>query len=86
LARRVWQVQFRTIDYTPDSSEPMTNIWRATLRIAFVKIKFARKDDAIMNPFGFMVWSYSLAYQGTPETSAHYLITAKEIAEGLFTR
>ncbi|MDR1026506.1 MAG: type IV secretion system protein [Lactobacillus sp.] len=86
MARKVWQVQFRTIDYTPNNLDGVTNIWRATLRIAFVDIHFENKEDALKNPFGFMVHNYSLAYHGTPETSDHYLKTAKEMTEGLFQR
>lgn len=86
LSRRVWQVQFTTTDYSPQFQKPLVNIWRATLRIAFVNMTFKKKDDAIINPFGFMVWNYSLAYHGTPETSGSYLETAKEMSEGMLYR
>ena len=81
LARKVWQAQYRTIDTAPSFVKPVVNIWRSTLRVAFVKMDFKKKDDAIINPFGFMVWNYSLAFRGTPETSAHYLETQKQITE-----
>ena len=84
LARGLWQVQFRTIDYTPDAAEPAVTIWRATLRVAYVRIPFPKKEDGILNPFGFLVTNFSLAYHGTPESSAHYLETAKKVTEEAF--
>lgn len=85
-AMGLWQVQFRTLDYLPDALEPKINIWRATLRISYVKIPFVRKDDAIANPFGFVVQNYSLAYHGTPETSAHYLETLKKVTQDAYKK
>lgn len=84
LARGLWQVQFRTIDYTPDAAEPAVTIWRATLRVAYVRLPFPKKEDGILNPFGFLVTNFSLAYHGTPESSAHYLETAKKVTEEAF--
>ena len=81
LALKVWQVQFQTLDYFPDVDKPTVNIWRATMRINYVDIVFPRKEDAIINPFGFVVENFSLAYLGTPELSDHYLKTVKEITE-----
>lgn len=83
LATSVWQVQFQTMDYLPTQTEPTIHIWRATMRIAFVNIPFKNRDDAIINPFGFMVNNFSLAYLGTPETSAHYLEISKQASERL---
>ncbi len=81
LARNVWQVQFQTLDYLPGFEKPVVNIWRATLRIGYTRIDFSNKEDAIINPFGFIVKTFSLAYHGTPETSDHYLQEAKRLAE-----
>lgn len=86
LAKGLWQVQFRTLDYLPEYDYPVINIWRATMRITYVRIPFAKREDGILNPFGFLVNNYSLAYHGTPETSAHYLETAKKVTEELYNR
>lgn len=80
----VWQVQFLTHDYLPEEEKPHTSIWRATLRIAYGRPAFRTRDDLAKNPFGFMVANYSLGYLGTPETSAHYLETAKGFSEKAF--
>ena len=84
LAKGLWQVQFKTLDYLPEYDYPVINIWRATLRISYVKIPFIRRDDGVLNPYGFLVNNFSLAYHGTPETSAHYLETAKKVTEELY--
>ena len=81
LTRGLWQVQFLTMDFTPKSEKIDTKIWRATLRIEYMTLPFKTKEDAMKNPFGFVVTNYSLGYVGTPETSAHYLQRAKELAE-----
>jgi type IV secretory pathway component VirB8 len=81
IAAGVWYVQFRTIDYLP-GVEGVQNedIWRATLRIGFAAIPWPRKEDAMLNPFGFMVRNFSLAYFGKPAGAAHYLEAAKAAA------
>lgn len=84
LAKGLWQVQFRTLDYLPEYDYPVINIWRATMRISYVKIPFIKREDGILNPYGFLVNNFSLAYHGTPETSAHYLETAKKVTEELY--
>lgn len=84
LATGLWQSQFLTQDYLPGQDKPHTSIWRATLRIAYGNPPFRNRDDLAKNPFGFMVINYSLGYMGTPETSAHYLETAKEFREKAF--
>lgn len=81
LTLGLWQAQFLMQDYYPESDKPQTTIWRANLRIAYKRIPFRNKDDVTKNPFGFVVENYSLGYVGTPETSAHYLETAKELTE-----
>lgn len=67
LAKGLWQVQFRTLDYLPEYDYPVINIWRATMRISYVKIPFIKREDGILNPYGFLVNNFSLAYHGTPE-------------------
>lgn len=80
----LWHTQFLTHDYLPGEETPHTSIWRATLRIAYGTPAFRTRDDLAKNPFGFMVTNYSLGYMGTPETSAHYLETAKGFSEKAF--
>ena len=84
LTMGLWQAQYLTMDVLPNSSKVDTKIWRATMRIAFIKLPFPSKEDQIKNPFGFVVQNYSLSYVGTPETSAHYLERARELTEGAY--
>lgn len=86
LSRGLWQVQFRMMDYIPEDENAKVTIWRANLRITYVKIPFAKRDDAINNPFGFLVTNFSLGYLGTPEGSNHYLKTAKQVTEEAYKR
>lgn len=83
-ATGLWQVQFLTHDYYRGETKPKTNIWRSTLRIAYGTPAFRNREDLAKNPFGFIVLNYSMGYLGTPETSAHYLETAKEAREKAF--
>lgn len=78
MATGVWQVQFRTSDYTPTSKTPKVNIWRATMRIGYGPVPFRNRDDLAKNPYGFRIWNYSLGYLGTQERSSHYLDVSKE--------
>lgn len=77
----LWQAQFLTMDAIPGREKVDTKIWRATIRVAYQNLLFQTKEDAMKNPFGFVVTNYSLGYTGTPETSAHYLQRARELAE-----
>ena len=80
IARGVWQVQFRTLDYYSESKEPDISIWRAIMRISYADIPFPDRSYALRNPFGFLVTNYSLAYHGKPAVSDHYLDEARRIA------
>jgi len=73
IARGVWYTQFRTIDYYPNQNQPDTTVWRATLRVSYAQINFPDKNYAMLNPFGFIVSNYSLAYHGKPDVSDHYI-------------
>ena len=85
-AMGLWQVQFRTLDFMPGYDKPTTNIWRATMRITYVRIPFAKREDAIANPFGFIVQNFSLAYHGSSESSAHYLEQVKQQTQDAYKR
>ena len=80
IANGVWQVQFRTLDYYPNSKQPDVSIWRATMRIRFARINYPDKNYAMVNPFGFLVKNYSLAYHGKNVSSDHYLDEARKTA------
>lgn len=82
----LWQVQFRTLDFMPGDEKPTTTIWRATMRITYIRIPFSKKEDAIFNPFGFIVRNFSLAYHGSSEASAHYLDQVKQQTQNAYKR
>lgn len=73
LGKNLWQIQFRTMDYLPNETKPSTNIWRATVRTAFVKQTDLKRSTAIINPFGFRITNFSLGYVGEPGSSASYM-------------
>ncbi|MFV0626197.1 MAG: type IV secretion system protein [Alphaproteobacteria bacterium] len=73
IGRNLWQVQFRTMDYLPNFPNPDVNIWRATIRVAFVRQTDLKRSTAIINPFGFRITNYSLGYVGRPGSPASYL-------------
>ena len=79
ITNGLWQAQFITMDYYPGSETPVVNIWRAYLRFVFTDINFNNKELRMLNPFGFLVLNYSLAYVGTPDEPESYLNTAKDI-------
>ena len=76
LARGLWQTQFATYDLLPNQL-PSITYWRATLRVVYTKLNFEDKDDQIINPYGFMVASYSLAYHGAEGDNESYIDTAR---------
>lgn len=80
IARGVWQVQFRTLDYYPDSEEADVIIWRATMRVSYANINYPNKTFAMRNPFSMVINNYSLAYHGKPDASEHYLSEARRTA------
>lgn len=81
LAYNIWQVQFQTTDISPDFDEPYNVIWRATLRVGYYNIPHASRNDAILNPFGFLVTGYSLAFHSNPKAQASYIDVIKKQAE-----
>ena len=84
LSRGLWQVQFKTIDTLPDQRVPSVNIWRATLRIGFTKINFNKNEDAIANPFGFLVLTYSLAYHASVKNPENYIDVIRRTTESQY--
>lgn len=65
VSRSMWMVQFKTYDITKDNPKPKVDLWRATLRIGYDGgLRFKRPEDRILNPYGFLVYSYTLSYLG----------------------
>ena len=65
LQRYMWIVQFKTYDITRDNPKPKVDVWRATLRVGYDgNLRFKKPEDRIKNPYGFLVYSYTLSYQG----------------------
>lgn len=79
MTKGLWMAQFITMDYYGNERIPQVNIWRAYLRVVFTNINFNNKEQRTLNPFGFLVLNYSLAYVGTPDEPASYLATAKDV-------
>ena len=79
LSRGLWQAQFTTYDIMP-GQQPAITYWRTTIRVGFAKLNFADKDDKILNPYGFVVQSYSLAYHGAEGDKESYIDTARRRA------
>ena len=65
VSRSMWMVQFKTYDITRDNPKPKVDVWRATLRGGYDgNLRFKKPEDRILNPYGFLVYSYTLSYQG----------------------
>jgi len=65
ITRSLWMVQFKTYDITRDEPTPKVDLWRATMRIGYdPDMPFKRPEDRILNPYGFLVYSYTLSYLG----------------------
>ena len=86
LSRGLWQAQFRTMDYMHNSDEPITNIWRAMMRVTFAQMPERSHDDSLKNPYGFLITEYALSYKGEDKAAEHYLSRAKRISRELFFR
>lgn len=65
VSRSMWMVQFKTYDITKDQPRPKVDVWRATVRVGYDGgLRFKRPEDKILNPYGFLVYSYTLSYLG----------------------
>ena len=65
VSRSMWMVQFKTYDITRNNPKPKVDVWRATLRVGYDgNMRFKKPVDRILNPYGFLVYSYTLSYQG----------------------
>ena len=77
----LWQAQFITSHTTDKNPEPVIGVWRAYLRIEYADITDENKEQFSLNPFGFKVRRYSLAYIGNTGDKENYLETAKRLSE-----
>lgn len=84
IARGLWGAQFITLDYLPDSETPTINIWRAYLRTTFTTINYTNYRQRALNPYGFLILNYSLAYVGNPNEPESYLNTAKDVRNQVY--
>lgn len=82
LSRGLWQAQFTTYDFMPNNPTPVATYWRATMRIAYANLNFSHKEDRVLNPYGFLVVSYSLAYHGAEGDTESYIDTARRRSMG----
>lgn len=79
LSPGLWQTQFATYETTP-GAQPSITYWRATIRVAYTSLQFPNKEDKILNPYGFVVMSYSLAYHGAEGDKESYIDAARRKA------
>ena len=65
MSLSMWMVQFKTYDITRDNPKPKVDLWRATLRVGYDGgLRFSKPEERLLNPYGFLVYSYTLSYQG----------------------
>ena len=61
----MWMVEFKTYDITKYNPRPKVDIWRAVVRIGYDSgLRFKRVEDRLLNPYGFLIYSYTLSYLG----------------------
>jgi type IV secretory pathway component VirB8 len=82
MSRGLWQAQFKTFDFLPDKPEPSVAYWRATMRITYANLQFQDKSKRVLNPYGFLVSSFSLAYHGAEGGAESYMETARKRSRG----
>ncbi len=82
LSRGLWQAQFKTTEFTAKDRTLIVTYWRATMRIGYANLNFPEKEDRILNPYGFLVTSYSLAYHGAEGDTESYIDTARRRSQG----
>lgn len=79
MSRGFWQVQFITMDYYPEETVPIVNVWRAYIRALMAPIPYENRSLREQNPFGFLVTNFSMSYVGTPDDPESYLNTAQDV-------
>ncbi len=81
LSRGLWQTQFKTYDIKP-GLPPTIVYWRAVMRIRYVNLQFSNKMKRVLNPYGFLVESFSLAYHGREGEVESYVEIARKRSQG----
>ena len=65
LSLSLWMVEFKTYDITNNNPKPKIDLWRAIVRVGYDGgLRFRRIEDRLLNPYGFLVYSYTLSYLG----------------------
>lgn len=65
MSSSMWMVQFKTYDIIKSDPKPKVDVWHATLRIGYDgALRFPKPEDRILNPYGFLVYKYTLSYLG----------------------
>lgn len=82
LSRGLWQAQFKTYDILPNSGKPTIIYWRAVMRIRYVNLQFKDRAKRMLNPYGFLVERFSLAYHGREGEVESYIETARKRSQG----
>ena len=81
INNQLWQAQFITSQKTDKNQKILSSIWRAYVRVEYADITDENKNLFSLNPFGFKIKRYSLAYLGETKESANYLEIAKKLSE-----
>jgi len=82
LSRGLWYAQFKTYDFFPNKQEPVIAYWRATMRVIYANLKFKDRSKRMLNPYGFLVSSFSLSYHGAEGGVESYMETARKRSRG----
>ncbi|MBQ8870835.1 MAG: hypothetical protein IJ019_05615 [Alphaproteobacteria bacterium] len=82
LSRGLWYAQFKSYDFLPDKEKPVVTYWRATMRVMYANLKFNDRSKRMLNPYGFLVSNFSLAYHGAEGGVESYMETARKRSKG----
>ena len=91
IGGNLWFARFTTTTSTKNIPTPDVIIWHAYLRINYQEFRnysdIEKTDEEklnyTINPFGFKVMAYSVAYAGKPEKAYTAIQTAKKVFENL---
>ncbi len=82
LSKGLWYAQVKTFDYFGKNLEPTISYWRVAMRIKYVKMTFRNKSRKSLNPYGFLISTFSLAYHGREGDAESYMETARKRSQG----
>jgi type IV secretory pathway component VirB8 len=91
LSRDLWQIRFQTVTTTKYQQTPVIINWNAYARVAYQEFDHYEdlekdeedKRDYTLNPFGFKITNYSVAYAGTNEAAKDSFAVAKKVFDVL---